>query len=100
MASENGQEWPEIPPSGDVVIEEPAEGWSRALYETAVWRYLVVRGSYPRTTRMHPKTLLAVAPAGGLLPVWWPLHEIRLHYAPERIILSDDVPQLPEIAGR
>jgi hypothetical protein len=87
-------------PSGDVVIPEPPEGWSRAVYEMAVRRYLVVRGSYPRTARMHPNTLLAVAPAGGLLPVWWPIHEVRRHHAPERIILSDDVPQLSEIAGR
>jgi hypothetical protein len=100
MDRKNGWEWPEFPPSGDVVIPEPPEGWSRAVYERAVRRYLVVRGSYPRTARMHPTTLLAVAPAGGLLPVWWPIHEVRRHHAPERIILSDDVPQLPEIAGR
>ena len=95
MRSENGPVWPEIPPTGDVVIQEPREGWSRAVYETAVWRYVTERGSYPRTARMHPNTLLAIAPAGGLLPVWWPVHEVRRHYAPERIILSDDEPQLP-----
>jgi hypothetical protein len=100
MDRANGWEWPEIPPSGDVVIQEPAEGWSRAVYETAVRRYLVARGSYPRTARLHPDTLLAVAPTADLLPVWWPIHEVRHHYAPERIILSDDVPHLPEIAGR
>ena len=100
MDSENGQEWPEIPPSGDVVIQEPPDGWSRAVYETAVVRYLEARGTYPRIARIHPNTLLAVAPTSGLLPVWWPIHEVRQHYAPERIILSDDVPQLPEIAGR
>ena len=100
MDRENGWEWPEVPPSGDVVIEEPPAGWSREVYETAVWRYLVARGTYPRTARMHPDTLRVVAPASALLPVWWPIHEVGQHYAPERIILSDEMPQLPEISSR
>jgi hypothetical protein len=33
----------EIPPTGDVVIREPQEGWSRAFYEAVVRRYLAVR---------------------------------------------------------
>jgi hypothetical protein len=47
-----------------------------------------------RTARIHPSTVLAVAPADGVLPVWWPIHQVRRHDAPARIILSDDAPQL------
>ena len=46
--------------------------------------------------RMHPSTALAVAPREGVLPEWWPIYEIRRHYAPTRIILSDDVPLLSD----
>jgi hypothetical protein len=87
---------PEILPAGDVVIREPANGWSRDFYETALREYFTVRGRYPRTARMHPSTALAVAPAESAAPVWWPVSEIRRHYAPARIILSDDAPQVPE----
>jgi hypothetical protein len=58
-------------------------------------RYFAVRGAYTRTARMHPSTALAVVPAEGVLPEWWPIYEIRRHYAPARIILSDDAPQVP-----
>src|SRR5215207_1802842 len=85
---------PEIPSSGDVVIGEPKEGWSRAFYEAVLHHYFSVRGTYPRTARMHPSTALAVAPAERVAPVWWPIYEVRRHYAPARIILSDDDPQL------
>jgi hypothetical protein len=85
----------EIPPAGDVVIHEPQEGWSRAFYEAVVLHYFAVRGAYPRTARMHPSTALAVAPAERAAPVWWPVYDIRRHYAPARIVLSDDVPQVP-----
>jgi hypothetical protein len=61
---------PEIPPSGDVVIREPKEGWSRAFYEAVLAHYFAVRGTYPRTARMHPSTALAVAPAESVAPVW------------------------------
>jgi hypothetical protein len=87
---------PEILPAGDVVIREPANGWSRDFYETALREYFTVRGRYPRIARMHPSTVLAVAPETGLLPVWWPIHQVRRHYAPAHIILSDDEPQMPE----
>ena len=90
----------EIPPSGDVVIREPREGWSRDVYEAALRHYVLVRGAYPRTARMHPSTALAVAPTEGVLPEEWPIYEIRRHYAPARIILSDDELQLPEIVGQ
>jgi hypothetical protein len=86
----------EVPPAGDVVIREPREGWSRAVYEAVVRQYLAVRGTSPRTARMHPSTALAVTPTEGVLPGWWPVYEIRRHYAPARIILSDDAPQRPE----
>jgi hypothetical protein len=59
-------------------------------------RYVAVRGAYPRTARMHPSTALAVAPVPQPAPVWWPVYDIRRHYAPTRIILSDDEPLLPE----
>src|SRR5215210_3984726 len=85
----------EIPPSGDVVIREPPQGWSPAFYEAVVLHYFAVRGAYPRTARMHPSTALTVAPADRAAPVWWPVYDIRRHYAPARIILSDDAPQVP-----
>jgi hypothetical protein len=87
---------PEIPPAGDVVVREPPSGWSRAFYEAVLQRYFSVRGAYPRTARMHPSTVLAVAPAERVAPLWWPVSEVRRHCAPVRIILSDDAPQLPE----
>src|SRR4051812_22050187 len=86
----------EIPPAGDVVIREPREGWSPDFYEAVLQRYFAVRGAYARTARMHPSTALAVAPAEGVVPEWWPTYEIRRHYAPARIILSDAEPQVPE----
>jgi hypothetical protein len=86
----------EIPPSGDVVIREPREGWSHDFYEALLRHYFAVRGAYPRTARMHPSTVLAIAPTEGVLPVSWPILEVRRHYAPARIILSDDEPLLPE----
>jgi len=86
----------EIPPSGDVVIREPREGWSQGFYEAILQHYFSVRGTYPRTARMHPSTALAVAPAERVAPVWWPIYEVRRHYAPARIILSDDDPQVLE----
>jgi hypothetical protein len=85
----------QIPPSGDVVIREPKEGWSRAFYEAVLQHYFSVRGVYPRTARMHPSTALAVAPADRAAPVWWPVYDIRRYYAPARIVLSDDAPQAP-----
>jgi hypothetical protein len=85
-----------IPPSGDVVIREPKEGWSHAFYEAILHHYFSVRGAYPRTARMHPSTALTVAPADRVAPVWWPVSEVRRYYAPARIILSDDAPQVPE----
>ena len=89
-------EEPEIPPSGDVVIREPKEGWSRAFYEAVLREYFAVRGAYPRTARLHPSTVLAVAPADSVSPLWWPVYEVRRHYAPARIVLSDDPPQVLE----
>ena len=86
----------EIPPVGDVVLREPREGWSPTFYEAVLQHYFSVRGAYPRTARIHPSTMLAVAPEDGLLPVWWPVYEVRRHYAPARIILSDDEPQISE----
>jgi hypothetical protein len=86
----------EIPPAGDVVVREPKEGWSPTFYEAVLQRYFAVRGVYPRTARMHPSTALAVAPAERAAPVWWPVYEIRRHYAPTRIILSDDPSQISE----
>ena len=83
-------EKPEILSTGDVVVREPREGWSPAFYEAVLRHYFAVRGTYPRTARMHPSTALAVAPADRVAPVWWPVYEIRRHYAPARIILSDD----------
>jgi hypothetical protein len=87
---------PAIPPSGDVEIREPPAGWSQGFYEAVVQHYFSVRGTYPRTARMHPSTALAVAPAESVAPLWWPVYEVRRHYAPTRIILSDDAPQLAE----
>ena len=78
------------------MIREPREGWSPDVYEAALLRYFVVRGAYPRTARMHPSTAIAVAPAERVAPLRWPVSEVRRHYAPARIILSDDAPQLPE----
>ena len=86
---------PEIPPAGDVVIREPREGWSPGFYEAVLQHYVSVRGTYPRTARMHPSTALAVAPADRAAPVWWPVYDIRRHYAPARIVLSNDAPQVP-----
>jgi hypothetical protein len=86
----------EIPASGDVVVRAPKEGWSPGFYTAVLQHCFSVRGAYPRTARMHPSTALAVAPTDGVLPVWWPVSEVRRHYAPARIILSDDAPQLLE----
>jgi hypothetical protein len=83
----------EIPPVGDVVLREPREGWSPEAYQTAVQRYVVARGAYPRTARMHPSTAIVVAPTDRVAPMEWPVYEVRRHYAPARIILSDDEPQ-------
>ena len=88
-----------IPPSGDVVIREPKDGWSRAVYEAVLQHYFSVRGTYPRTARMHPSTVLAVAPADSVVPLWWPVYEVRRHYAPARIILTDDPPAFLELEG-
>jgi hypothetical protein len=86
----------EIPPAGDVVVREPKEGWSHAFYAAVVLHYFAVRGAYPRTARMHPSTALAVAPAERAAPVWWPVYDIRRHYASTRIILTEDAPQRPD----
>ncbi len=86
----------EIPATGDVVIREPREGWSRAFYTMVLLQYFMQRGVYPRTARMHPSTALAVAPAESASPLWWPIYEVRRHYAPARIILCDDEPLLSE----
>jgi hypothetical protein len=85
-----------IPPTGDVVIREPREGWSLAIYTAVLRHYFAVRGAYPRTARMHPSTVLAIAPTEGLLPLPWPILEVRRHYAPARIILSDDEPRISD----
>jgi len=85
-----------MPPAGDVVIREPGEGWSRAFYEAVLAHYFAVRGTYPRTARMHPSTALALAPAERVAPVWWPIYEVRRHYVPAHIILTDDPPQVAE----
>jgi hypothetical protein len=50
----------------------------------------------PAEARMHPSTALAVAPADRVAPVWWPVYDIRRHYASTRIVLSDDEPRVPE----
>ena len=97
MTRNNDHVWrsadePEIPPCGDVVIREPREGWSLPAYQAAVQRYFVVRGAYPRTARMHPSTAMVVAPADRVAPMGWPGYEVRRHYAPTRIVLSDDAP--------
>ena len=84
-----------MPPTGDVVLREPHEGWSPGFYAMALGQYFAVRGSYPRTARMHPSTALAVAPADRAAPLEWPIYELRRHYAPARIILTDDEPQPP-----
>src|SRR5215217_20948 len=89
-------EGPEIPLAGDVVVREPRAGWSAGFYEAVVQHYHSIRGTYPRTARMHPRTLLAIAPGEGTLPIRWPIHEVRRHSAPARIILSDDAPLLPD----
>ena len=85
-----------ILPAGDAVIREPREAWSHDFYEALLRHYFAVRGAYPRTARMHPSTVLAIAPTEGVLPVSWPILEVRRHYAPARIILSDDEPLRPE----
>ena len=87
---------PEILPSGDVTLREPWEGWSHRYYAMALGQYFAVRGTYPRTARMHPSTAITVAPADRVIPPAWPICEVRRHYAPARIILSDDQPQLPK----
>ena len=69
----------EIPPSGDVVLREPREGWSPAAYAAAVQHYFLVPGAYPRTARMHPSTAIAVAPADRVTPLGWPVYEVRRH---------------------
>jgi len=46
-------EEPKIPATGDIVIREPKEGWSRAFYEAVLQHYFSVRGTYPRTARMR-----------------------------------------------
>jgi hypothetical protein len=84
----------QILPTGDVVVREPREGWSLACYTAVLRHYFAVRGAYPRTARMHPSTVLAIAPTEGVLPMSWPIPEVRRHYAPARIILSDDTPQV------
>jgi hypothetical protein len=84
----------QILPTGDVAIREPQEGWSRAFYEAVVRQYLAVRGTCPCTARMHPSTALAVTPTEGVLPERWSVYEVRCHYAPTRIILSDEPPQV------
>jgi hypothetical protein len=86
----------QIPPAGEVVIREPREGWSPGFYQAVLQQYFAVRGTYPRTARMHPSTALAVAPTDGVSPLWWPVYEVRRHYAPARIILTDDPPQVLE----
>ena len=85
-----------ILPAGDAVIREPREGWSPSFYEAVLQQYVLVRGAYPRTVRMHPSTALAVAPADRATPPEWPVYEVRRHYAPARIILTDDEPLLSE----
>ncbi len=84
----------EILPAGDVVIREPPQGWSHGFYEAVLQHYFSVRGTSPRTARMHPSTALAVPPSERVSPMWWPVYEVRRHYAPARIVLSDDEPQL------
>jgi hypothetical protein len=84
----------EIALAGDVVVREPKEGWSLAFYTAVLRHYFGVRSIYPRTVRMHPSTVLAIAPTEGVLPVSWPILEVRRHYAPARIILTDDAPQV------
>jgi hypothetical protein len=86
----------QIPPAGEVVIREPREAWSPGFYQAVLQQYFAVRGTYPRTARMHPSTALAVAPTDGVSPLWWPVYEVRRHYAPARIILTDDPPQVLE----
>ncbi|HZG69533.1 MAG TPA: hypothetical protein VEZ12_22555 [Herpetosiphonaceae bacterium] len=86
---------PELRPAGDVVLREPREGWSHRSYAMVLGQYFAVRGSYPRTARMHPSTAIAVAPADRVVPPEWPIYEVRRHYAPARIILSDDAPLMP-----
>ena len=89
-------ERPEILPSGDVTLREPREGWTYRSYAMAVEHYFFVRGTYPRTARMHPSTVRAVVPTDRVVPPEWPIYEVRRYYAPARIILSDDEPLLPE----
>jgi hypothetical protein len=86
----------EIPPAGDVEIREPKEGWSRVAYKAVVRANFAVCGAYPRTARLHPSTVHGVAPAERVFPLWWPVSEVRRHYAPSRIILSDDAPTQSE----
>ena len=89
-------ERPEIRPSGDVTLREPRAGWSHRYYTMALGEYVAVRGAYPRTARMHPSTALAVVPADRVIPPEWPVYEVWRHYAPARIILTDDEPLLSE----
>ena len=78
------------------MLREPPEGWSRGFYDAVIRQYVFVRGSYPRTARMHPSTVLAIAPTYRVAPPEWPVSEVRRHYARARIILSDDEPLQPE----
>jgi hypothetical protein len=86
----------QILPAGDVVVREPREGWSLAFYTAVLRHYFGVRSAYPRTARMHPSTVLTIALTEGMLPASWPILEVRRHYAPACIILSDDSPLSPE----
>ena len=101
MASGKRRAWrtweePEVPLAGDVVVREPREGWSHGFYQAVLQHYVSVRGASPRTARIHPSTVLAVAPEDGRFPMWWPVFEVRRHYAPTRIILSGDAPPMQE----
>ena len=49
-----------IPPSGDVVIHAPPEGWSWLYYQRAIQEYTRARGRAPRWITMHPDTLDAL----------------------------------------
>ena len=77
---------PEIRPTGDVTLREPREGWSPAFYESVLQNYCAVRGSYPRTARMHPSTALRVAPADRVAPQAWPISDRR---RPDPVLRSD-----------
>ena len=93
---QRASERPKILPVGDVVLRVPRDGWSYRSYAMAAQQYFFVRGAYPRTARMHPSTATAVVPGDRVVPPEWPIYEVRRHYAPARIILSDDASLLPE----